>query len=147
MAEELYPRYGGGNIVITDFVNTTTYQSTPAGIIMAEMLKASISHKTTARVIQPDFGRSFHLTPNGLTALTRNVKKIMPTNTSSSIALVGSYNIINNTLYLFVKRINIRSTTIIYSATRKINFSCFGDYVIDSTKREKLPDDKKFTPR
>jgi hypothetical protein len=133
MSKELYPRYGGGNIVITDFVNTTTYTATPSGIIMAELLKTAISRNTSARVIQADFGRSFKLTPLGLVALTRDIKKIMPTRTSASIALVGSFNIVNNSLYMFIKRINIRSATVVQSAYRKISFSCFGDYIIDST--------------
>lgn len=147
MADSLYPRFGGGSIMITDFVNTTTYQSSPAGILMAEILKASISNKTNAKIIQADFSKSFRLTPNGLVALTRDIEKVMPNNTHVPIALVGSYNIFNNSLYIFIKRINIRNASIIHSVSRKMSFSCFGDYIIDTTSNNNEPSRGFFSPR
>ncbi|VAY86579.1 hypothetical protein MNB_ARC-1_524 [hydrothermal vent metagenome] len=147
MAGSLYPRLGGGNIIITDFVNTTTYQATPAGIIMAEMLRTSISNKTNARIIQADFRKSFKLTPQGIISLTRDIKNSLKPNVYVPIALVGSYNIINGSMYIFIKRINIRNASVIHSVSRKISFSCFGEYIIDTTSSGGIQKNNTFTPR
>ena len=151
MAKEIYPSLGGGNVVITDFVNTNTYQSSNVGILLAEMLKSSINRYTNARILQVDFGKAFKLTPGGLIVLTRNAKKVMPINTSVSVGLVGTYNITYNSFYIFIKRINLRTGTVIHSTSQKISFSCIGEYIIDRTPDD--DDDKSnvfnrnFAPR
>ena len=137
MSKELYPAYGGGNMVVTDFIDTNNYHATSAGVLMGEMLKTSVARNTNARVLQLDFAKSFKLSPTGMTVLTRDAQKRLKSRLSASIALVGSYNISSNSLYLFVKRINIRTGSVIHSVSRKLTFSCFGDIIVDTTRKVK----------
>ena len=146
MSLELYPAYGGGNMVVTDFINTNSYHATSAGVLMGEMLKTSVARNTNSRVLQLDFGKSFRLTPTGMTVLTRDAQKRLKSRLSASIALVGSYNIANNSMYLFIKRINIRTGSVIHSVSRKLTFSCFGDIIVDTTRKVK-PIVGQFTTR
>ena len=61
MAREIYPVLGGGNVIITDFVDAQTYRPTPSGIYLADLLRGFITTHTTARVLQLDIGRNFTL--------------------------------------------------------------------------------------
>jgi len=54
IAREIYPVLGGGNVIITDFVDAKIYKPTPTGIYLADLLRGFISTHTTARILQLD---------------------------------------------------------------------------------------------
>jgi len=134
ISREIYPTYGGGNVVITDFVESSSYKASSSGVFMGELLRNFISRNTTAKVLQLDIGKSFTLSSNGLTLLTRHAENVLQQKNISLIGLIGSYHIQNNALYIFVKRINIRTGKVIMSSSRKIPYSCIGSTIYSKFK-------------
>jgi hypothetical protein len=130
IAREIYPVLGGGNVIITDFVDASTYQPTPSGVYLADLLRGFITTHTTARVLQLDIGRSFTLDALGLSILTREAEDVLKQKHVTLVGIIGSYSIQGNRVHIFVRRINLRTGRIISTSTKLIPYACIGESII-----------------
>ncbi len=130
IAREIYPVFGGGNVIITDFVDAKIYKPTPTGVYLANLLRGFISTHTTARVLQLDLGSSFTLNANGLSVLTREADEVIKQKSIALVGIVGSYSVQGNKVHIFVRRINLRTGRVISTSTKLIEYACIGDSII-----------------
>ena len=130
IAREIYPALGGGNVIITDFVDASTYRPTPSGVYLANLLRGFVSTHTTARILQLDLGRSFTLDNFGLSVLTREADEVIKQKSIALVGIIGSYSIQGNKIHIFVRRINLRTGRIISTSTKLIPYACIGESII-----------------
>lgn len=130
IAREIYPVFGGGNVIITDFVDAKAYKPTPTGVYLADLLRGFISTHTTARILQLDLGRSFTLNATGLSILTREADEVIKQKSIALVGIIGSYSIQGNRVHIFVRRINLRTGRIISTSTKLIEYACIGESII-----------------
>lgn len=129
IAKEIYPTFGGGSVVITDFINSKTYKPTTSGVYLANLLRGHISRNTTARILQLDLAQSFTLNASGLSVLTRKADEILKQKNIALIGIVGSYMVQGKSFHIFVRRINLRSGILISSSTKIIPYYCIGNQI------------------
>lgn len=130
VAQEIYPVLGGGNVIITDFVDAATYRPTPSGVYLANLLRGFLSTHTTARILQLDLGKSFTLDNLGLSVLTREADEVLKQKSVVLVGIIGSYSIQGNKIHIFVRRINLRTGRIISTSTKLIPYGCIGESII-----------------
>lgn len=139
VAYELCPEYDkdkclGGPIIITDVVDIKTLKPRRIGMLMSEMIRNSISNVCCNRIFQGEFSRYFRLDEGGLVVLTRDPSEIKNEGYPFSDAIVGTYNITKDRLYIFFRRINVQTGQATKFTSREIAFQCIGDSVIKSVK-------------
>ena len=130
IAREIYPVFGGGNVIITDFVDAKVYRPTPTAIYLANLLRGFISTHTTARVLQLDLGKSFSLDSAGLSVLTRRADEVIKQRSIALVGIIGSYSVQGNRVHIFVRRINLRTGRVISTSTKLIEYACIGESII-----------------
>ena len=113
-----------GTILITDFFDLQTLQPGKMGILMGEMMKSRLSTSAGIRIAQVEFSKYFTLTPQGLIGLTRNSQEIRNDEYTNSECIVGTYSLAPQRLYLFVRRIDMKTGKIVRMADREISWSC-----------------------
>ncbi|MCX8026367.1 MAG: FlgO family outer membrane protein [Thermodesulfovibrionales bacterium] len=121
-------------IVITDVVDIKSLKPRRIGMLMSEMLRNSFNNVCCNKIFQAEFSRYFKLNQNGLVVLTRDASEIKNEGYPFSEAIVGTYNITKDRLYIFFRRINIHTGQVSRFTTREISFQCIGDTVIKSVK-------------
>jgi hypothetical protein len=113
-----------GTILITDFVDIHTLKPGKAGVLMGEMMKSRLFASAGIRIAQVEFSKHFTLTPQGLIVLTRNLQEIRNDEYANSECIVGTYSLSPQQLYLFVKRIDMKTGKIVRMVDREISWSC-----------------------
>lgn len=114
-------------VLVTDFADLQTFVPNQSGLLMGELMRASLNKVCCYKIIQAEFAKFFKLSENGLVVLTRNVKEIKKDEYSQSEAIVGTYNYLNNNkVVIFVRKINMATGKISKMVTREVNYSCLG---------------------
>lgn len=122
-------------VLVTDFADLQTFIPNQPGLLMGELMRASLNKVCCYKIIQAEFAKYFKLSENGLVVLTRNVNEIKKDEYSQSEAIVGTYNYLNNNkVIVFVRRINMATGRISKMVTREVNYSCLGRSVRYSVK-------------
>lgn len=114
-------------VLVTDFADLQTFIPNQSGLLMGELMRASLNKVCCYKIIQAEFAKFFKLSENGLVVLTRNVNEIKKDEYSQSEAIVGTYNYLNNNkVIIFARKINMKTGTISRMVTREVNYSCLG---------------------
>jgi hypothetical protein len=114
-------------VLVTDFADLQTFIPNQPGLLMGELMRASLNKVCCYKIIQAEFGKYFKLSENGLIVLTRKVSEIKNDEYSQSEAIVGTYNYVNNNkVVVFVRRINTQTGKISKMVTRELDYSCLG---------------------
>lgn len=122
-------------VLVTDFADLQTFIPNQSGLLMGELMRASLNKVCCYKIIQAEFAKYFKLSENGLVVLTRNVNEIKKDEYSQSEAIVGTYSYLsNNKVVIFVRRINMATGKISRMVTREVNYSCLGRSVKYSAK-------------
>jgi len=118
-------------VIVTDFADIQTYKPEQSGILMGELMRASLNKVCCYKLIQAEFAKYFKLSENGLVVLTRNANEIKDDEYSQSEVIVGTYNYVHNYHYLsknkvviFIRRINMQTGKISKIVTRELDYSC-----------------------
>jgi hypothetical protein len=109
-------------VIITDFVDLQSFEPKRAGLLMAELMRGSLSKVCCNRIIQGEFSKFFKLSEKGLVVLTRSVGDLKKDNYPGHHVVVGTYEYKRNKLMIFIKKINIANGKIIRMVTREIDF-------------------------
>ena len=122
-------------VLVTDFADLQTFVPNQSGLLMGELMRASINKSCCYKIIQAEFAKYFKLSENGLVVLTRNVKEIKKDEYSQPEAIVGTYNYLNNNkVVIFVRKISMETGRISSMVTREVDYSCLGRSVKYSVK-------------
>ncbi|GFE60788.1 FlgO family outer membrane protein [Geobacter sp. AOG2] len=114
-------------VLVTDFADLQTFIPNQPGLLMGELMRASLNKTCCYKIIQAEFAKYFKLSESGLVVLTRNVNEIKKDEYFQSEAIVGTYNYLsNNKVVIFVRRINMTTGKISRMVTREVNYSCLG---------------------
>jgi hypothetical protein len=114
-----------GTILITDFVDLHTLKPEKTGVLMGEMMKSRLFASAGILMSQVEFSKYFTLSPQGLIGLTRNQQEIRNDEFVNSECIVGTYSLAPERLYLFVRRIDMKTGKIVRMADREISWSCY----------------------
>lgn len=123
-----------GPIIITDVVDIKTLKPRRVGMLMSEMIRNSFSNVCCNKIFQGEFSKFFRLDEKGLVVLTRDSSEIKNESYPFNEAIVGTYNITKDRLYLFIRRMNVYTGQATRFTTREIAFQCIGDSVIKSVR-------------
>lgn len=114
-------------VLVTDFADLQTFIPNQPGLLMGELMRASLNKTCCYKIIQAEFAKYFKLSESGLVVLTRNVNEIKKDEYFQSEAIVSTYNYLsNNKVVIFVRRINMATGKISRMVTREVNYSCLG---------------------
>jgi hypothetical protein len=117
-------------VLVTDFADLQTFIPNQSGLLMGELMRASLNKVCCYKIIQAEFAKYFKLSENGLVVLTRNVSEIKKDEYFQSEAIVGTYNYLsNNKVVVFVRKINMGTGEISKMVTRELDYSCLGRLV------------------
>ncbi len=125
-------------VFVSDFLDIETYMPEREGILMSEIMRGSLSEVCCYQIVQGEFSKHFKLSKSGLIALTRNPKEIRLKEIPYTEAVVGTYSISENKLFIFVRQINLRTGKIKKFITREISYSCVGNQVVGTGVIERI---------
>jgi hypothetical protein len=121
-------------ILVSDFADIQSFLPNQSGLLMGELMRASLNKVCHYEIIQAEFAKYFKLSEKGLVALTRNASEVNNDTYSQPDIIVGTYNYANNNkVVLFVRRINTATGKISRMVMKEINFSCENKTVIGYT--------------
>jgi hypothetical protein len=114
-------------VLVTDFADIQTYIPNQSGILMGELMRASLNNVCCYKIVQAEFAKYFKLSENGLVVLTRKANEIKKEEYVQSEVVVGTYNYLsNNKVVIFVRRIDVQTGKISKMVTRELDYSCSG---------------------
>jgi len=114
-------------VLVTDFADIQTYIPNQSGILMGELMRASLNNVCCYKIVQAEFAKYFKLSENGLVVLTRKANEIKKEEYVQSEVVVGTYNYLsNNKVVIFVRRIDMQTGKISRIVTRELDYSCSG---------------------
>lgn len=114
-------------VLVTDFADIQTFMPNQSGLLMGELMRASLNNVCNYKITQAEFAKYFKLSENGLVVLTRKAGEIKKNEYNQSEAIVGTYSYLNNNKALvFARRIHMETGRISRMVTREIDYSCLG---------------------
>ncbi len=114
-------------VLVTDFADIQTYIPNQSGILMGELMRASLNNVCCYKIVQAEFAKYFKLSENGLVVLTRKANEIKKEEYVQPEVVVGTYNYLsNNKVVIFVRRIDMQTGKISRIVTRELDYSCSG---------------------
>ena len=117
-------------VLVTDFADIQTYMPNNSGILMGEIMRASLNNVCCYKIIQAEFAKYFKLSNNGLVVLTRMANEIRKEEYNESEVVVGTYSFLaNNKLLIFVRRIDMTTGKISKIVTRELDYSCSEHFI------------------
>ena len=117
-------------VLVTDFVDIKSYMPEQSGLLLGEMMRASLNQVCCYKIVQAEFGRYFKLNEHGLVSLTRRVSEVKQDDYPQAEAVVGTYTYLNsNKVVLFARRINTTTGHVVKMVTRELDYSCIGKHV------------------
>ena len=126
MASKLCPYTSGRTIVVTDFVDLETLKPGKSGLLLSELLKSKLSEICNAKVIQVEFSKYFTIGQNGFRVLSRNIHELRGVKQPVTIAIVGTYNLSQNRLYLFSHVLNVHTGVVYRMVDEEISYKVEG---------------------
>ena len=112
-----------GNLLVTDFVSLDSYEAGTSGMLMGELMRASLSD-IGAKLIQAEFSKFFRLNQNGLTVLTREAARLRESEHDTGRAIVGTYFFQPTKLTLFVRVMNTQTGDVLRMTSRELSATC-----------------------
>ncbi len=119
-------------ILVTDTVDIRSLTPKRGGMFLSELMRNSVKNICCYRIVQAEFGRYFKLDSRGFVSLTRDASEIRNEDYPFTNAIVTTYSLTKDRLYIFARKINVRTGQIIGFVSRDIAFQCLGDAVIKS---------------
>ena len=126
MASKLCLYTSGRTVVVTDFVDLETLKPGKSGLLLSELLKSKLSEICNARVVQVEFSKYFTIGQNGFRVLTRDIDELKGIKQPVTIAIVGTYNLSQNRLYLFSHVLNIQTGVVYKMVDKEVNYKVEG---------------------
>ena len=126
MASKLCSYTSGRTIVVTDFVDLETLKPGKSGLLLSELLKSKLSEICNAKVVQVEFSKYFTIGQNGFRVLSRDIRELKGVNQPVTIAIVGTYNLSQNRLYLFSHVLNIQTGVVYKMVGEEISYKIEG---------------------
>lgn len=111
-------------LLVPDFVDIQTYKPDSVGVVMGEYWRSSLSRVCQQPIRQADLSRDFKLTPQGLTALTRDHTQVRIPELPTIHAMVGVYNWQEGKLTLVFKQVAVDTSTVQRVVSKEISWRC-----------------------
>lgn len=121
-----------GVILVTDTVDIRSLLPKRGGMFLSELMRNSINNICCYRIMQAEFGKYFKIDSRGFVSLTREASEIKNEEYPFTHAIVTTYSLTKDRLYIFARKINVRTGQIEKFVSRDIAFQCIGDAVIKS---------------
>jgi len=113
-------------ILVTDFVDLQSFVPNSQGLLMGELMRASLNNDCCYKIVQAEFGKFFNLSEKGLVVLTRRIEDIKTEDYPRPEVIAGTYSYLNNKIVIFARKINTTTGGISRMITREIDYSCQG---------------------
>jgi hypothetical protein len=117
-------------LLATDFVDLQTLRPGKMGILMREVMQSRMYSSTGVKIVQVEFSKYFSLNQNGLLTLIRNADEARPNEYDDKECIVGTYSYVPERIYIFVKRIDMRTGEIVTMVDREVSWSCRRSYFL-----------------
>lgn len=121
-------------VLVTDTVEIKSLVPKRGGLFLSELMRNSVKNHCCYRIMQAEFGRYFKLDARGLVSLTRDASEIKNQDFPFTFAIVTTYSLTRDRLYIFARKINVRTGQIVRFIGRDVAFQCIGDAVIRSVR-------------
>jgi len=119
--------YDNKEIYIPDYVNISTLNNrSQLGFILASNLKVAILSNCdkSLNIKELSVAKNIKIGKHGSKLLSRDVKNLkLQTISTNSKAIVGTYAITSKKLIIYIKVINLKNNTLVYSQTTSTNIS------------------------
>lgn len=109
-------------LVVTDFMNLSYFEPKKTGLVLAEMMRGSLSKQCNSRIIQGEFSKYLKLSDKGFVVLTRSVDEVKNQELTARQIVVGTYESNGNKLLIFVKNIDMSTGIAEKVITRELEF-------------------------
>jgi hypothetical protein len=126
IASKLCPYVSGKMVIVTDFVDISTLKPGKSGLLLGELLKSKLSEMCKTKVIQVEFSKYFTIGQNGFRVLSRDITEIRKISQPVTTAVVGTYHLSQNKLFLFVRVVDVNSGIIPFFTEKKIDYQVEG---------------------
>ena len=113
-----------GGFVVTDLVNMADLKPGVPGLVMGEVVRASLTRLDCQRVFQVEATNLLTLNDQGFLALSRSATEVRPEIGPVREAVVGTYHAWPDKMLVVLRRINTQTGQLTRSVSREISFSC-----------------------
>ena len=117
---QLFPHFEEDEVlVVPNFVDSQTLRGeTELSFLLTEALKDKLVARHSYTIKEVELSKVFKLGSEGLKVLTRDVNSIKTTKLKKiRYAVVGTYTLTKNQLYLFLKLINLKNGNVLATST------------------------------
>jgi hypothetical protein len=119
--------YNNQEIYILDYVNISTLNNkSQLGFILASNLKVAIlsNCSKTLNIKELSIAKNIKIGKHGSKLLSRDIKNLkLQTISANAKAIIGTYAITSQKLIIYIKVIDLKNNTLVYSKTTSINIS------------------------
>lgn len=123
--------HDGGTLVVADPVDVQSYLPGHLGRAFGDVFRAAIYQRCKLPIQQVELSRDFSLTPNGITALTRDLRSVRG-EFKARFALVTTYSQTRNRVYFVARRLDVATGAITAMSTREVSWQCTKNLMGDS---------------
>jgi hypothetical protein len=120
-----------GTLVVADPVDVQSYLPGHLGRAFGDVFRAAIYERCKLPIQQVELSRDFSLTPNGITALTRDLRNVRA-EFKARVALVTTYSLAKNRVYFVARRLDVATGAITAMSTREVSWQCNRNLMGDS---------------
>lgn len=113
-----------GGFVVTDLVNIADLRPGVPGMVMGEVVRASLTRMDCQRVFQVEATNLLTLNDQGFIALSRSATEVRPEIGPVREAVVGTYHAWPEKMLVVLRRIDTQTGQLIRSESREIPFGC-----------------------
>lgn len=111
-------------VVVADPVDVQTYLPTHLGRAFGDVFRSAILQRCAVPIRQVELSRDFSLTPQGITALTRNLRDVRGAQFQARDAIITTYSMSKNRVVFVARRLDLGPGAIMAMSTREVSWAC-----------------------
>jgi hypothetical protein len=111
-------------LIVSDPVDIQSYLPGPFGRAFGDVFRAAIFQRCQVPIRQVELGRDFNLTPQGITALTRDLREVRGTSFQAREAIITTYSLNRGRITLVARRLALGDSAITGMSTREVSWQC-----------------------
>jgi hypothetical protein len=129
--DDTAPEGDAGTLVVADPVDVQNYLPGHLGRAFGDVFRSAVYQRCKLPIQQVELSRDFSLTPNGITALTRDLRNVRG-EFRARVALVTTYSLTRNRVYFVARRLDVATGAITAMSTREVSWQCDKNLMGDS---------------
>lgn len=111
-------------LIVADPVDIQNYLPGPLGRAFGDIYRAAVFQRCQVPIRQVELSRDFNLTPQGITALTRDLRDVRGTSFQAREAIITTYSLSRGRITLVARRLELGQAAITGMNTRELSWQC-----------------------